>query len=55
MAVVLQLGLLAGSAQTNKYLYSGSETNITLNRPAHISSLPTALRAAAKTAAAEPR
>jgi hypothetical protein len=30
MAVVLQLGMLAGSAQTNKYLFSGSETNITL-------------------------
>src|ERR1700677_225119 len=30
MAVVLQLGILAASAQTNIYLYSGSETNITL-------------------------
>jgi hypothetical protein len=30
MAVVLQLGMLAGSAQTNKYLFSGAETNITL-------------------------
>jgi hypothetical protein len=30
IAVVLQLGMLAGSAQTNIYLYSGSETNITL-------------------------
>jgi hypothetical protein len=30
MAVVLQLGMLAGSAQTNLYLFSGSETNITL-------------------------
>jgi hypothetical protein len=30
MAVVLQLGVLAGSAQTNIYLYSGSKTNITL-------------------------
>jgi hypothetical protein len=30
MAVALQLGMLAGSAQTNKYLFSGSETNITL-------------------------
>ena len=29
-AVALQLGMLAGSAQTNKYLFSGSETNITL-------------------------
>jgi hypothetical protein len=29
--VVLQLGMLAASAQTNIYLYSGSETNITLN------------------------
>jgi hypothetical protein len=30
MAIVLQLGVLAGSAQTNIYLFSGSETNITL-------------------------
>ena len=30
MAVVLQLGMLAGSAQTNIYLFSGSEANITL-------------------------
>src|SRR5579864_1574981 len=30
IAVVLQLGMVAGSAQTTKYLYSGSETNITL-------------------------
>jgi hypothetical protein len=30
MAVVLQLGVLVGSAQTNLYLFSGSETNITL-------------------------
>jgi hypothetical protein len=30
IAVVLQLGILAGSAQTNLYLFSGSETNITL-------------------------
>ena len=30
LAVVLQLGMLAGSAQTNIYLFSGSETNITL-------------------------
>jgi hypothetical protein len=30
IAVVLQLGLLAGSAQTNLYLFSGSKTNITL-------------------------
>ncbi len=30
IAVVLQLGVLAGSAQTNIYLFSGSETNITL-------------------------
>jgi len=30
LAVVLQLGVLAGSAQTNIYLFSGSETNITL-------------------------
>src|SRR5262245_8991725 len=29
--VVLQLGVLAGSAQTNQYLFTGSETNITLN------------------------
>jgi len=31
IAVVLHLGMLAGSAQTNIYLFSGSETNITLN------------------------
>ena len=36
MAVILQLGVLAGSAQTNIYLYSGSETNITLNPGAYI-------------------
>src|SRR5450755_1542089 len=30
IAVVLQLGVLAGSAQTNIYLFSGSLTNITL-------------------------
>ena len=30
MTVVLQLGMLAGSAQTNIYPFSGSETNITL-------------------------
>jgi hypothetical protein len=30
IAVVLQLGMLAGSAQTNIYLFSGSKTNITL-------------------------
>jgi len=30
IAVVLHLGALAGSAQTNIYLFSGSETNITL-------------------------
>jgi hypothetical protein len=30
MTVVLQMGMLAGSAQTNIYLFSGSETNITL-------------------------
>jgi hypothetical protein len=30
IAVALQLGVLAGSAQTNIYLYGGSETNITL-------------------------
>ena len=29
--VVLQFGVLAGSAQTNIYLFTGSETNITLN------------------------
>jgi len=29
IAVVLQLGVLAGSAQTNIYLFSGSETNLT--------------------------
>jgi hypothetical protein len=36
MAVVLQLGVLAGSAQTNIYLYSGTETNITLNPGTYI-------------------
>jgi hypothetical protein len=30
MAVVLQLGVLAGSAQTSIYLFTGSLTNITL-------------------------
>jgi hypothetical protein len=30
-ATVLQFGVLAGSAQTGDYLYSGSETTITLN------------------------
>jgi len=30
IAVALQLGMLPGSAQTNLYLFSGSETNITL-------------------------
>jgi Glycine rich protein len=30
IAVVLQLGMLGGSAQTNIYLFSGSERNITL-------------------------
>src|SRR5580692_6455460 len=30
VAVVLQLGMQAGSAQTNIYLFSGAETNITL-------------------------
>jgi len=36
MAVVLQFGVLAGSAQTNIYLFSGSETNITLNPGTYI-------------------
>ena len=36
IAVVLQLGVLAGSAQTNIYLYSGSETNITLSPGTYI-------------------
>ena len=31
VAVVLQFGVLAGSAQTGTYLFTGSETNITLN------------------------
>jgi hypothetical protein len=31
VAGVLQLGLLAGSAQTNIYLFTGTETNITLS------------------------
>jgi hypothetical protein len=35
-AVVLQLGVLAVSAQTNIYLFSGSETNITLNPGTYI-------------------
>src|ERR1035438_7710922 len=30
IAVALQMGMLAGSAQTNIYLFSGSKTNITL-------------------------
>jgi hypothetical protein len=36
MAIVLHFGVLAGSAQTNMYLYSGSETNITLNPGTYI-------------------
>src|SRR5579863_3657715 len=36
MAVVLQLGVLAGSAQTNIYLFSGSETTITLRPGTYI-------------------
>ena len=36
LAVAMQLGMLAGSAQTNKYLFSGSETNITLNPGTYI-------------------
>jgi hypothetical protein len=36
MAVVLHFGVLAASAQTNKYLYTGSETNITLNPGTYI-------------------
>jgi hypothetical protein len=32
IAVVLQLGVLAGSAQTNIYLFSGSERNNQLRR-----------------------
>jgi hypothetical protein len=36
IAVVLQLGMVAGSAQTNKYLFNGSETNITLNPGTYI-------------------
>jgi hypothetical protein len=31
VAIVLQFGVLAGSAQTNTYLFTGLETNITLN------------------------
>ena len=31
VALVLQFGVLAGSAQTGIYLYTGSETPITLN------------------------
>lgn len=36
VAVALELGVLAGSAQTNRYLFSGSETNITLNPGTYI-------------------
>jgi len=36
IAVVLQLGTLAGSAQTNIYLFSGSKTNITLSPGTYI-------------------
>src|SRR5271170_4739355 len=36
IAVVLRLGMLAGSAQTNIYLFTGLETNITLNPGAYI-------------------
>jgi hypothetical protein len=36
IAVVLQFGLLAGSAQTNIYLFNGTETNITLNPGTYI-------------------
>jgi hypothetical protein len=36
IAVILRFGVPAGSAQTNKYLFSGSETNITLNPGAYI-------------------
>jgi hypothetical protein len=36
IAVVLHLGVLAGSAQTNIYLFSGAETNITLNPDTYI-------------------
>ena len=36
IAVALQLGMLAGSAQTNIYLFSGSETNITLPQGTYI-------------------
>ena len=42
MAVVLQLGVLAGSAQTNRYLFSGSETNITLNPSRKMAARPRA-------------
>ena len=30
VAIVMQMGVLAASAQTNKYLFTGTETNITL-------------------------
>jgi hypothetical protein len=36
IAVALQLGMLAGSAQTNIYLFSGSKTTITLNPGTYI-------------------
>src|SRR5208282_3057782 len=36
MAVILHFGVLAGSSQTNIYLFSGSLTNITLNPGTYI-------------------
>ena len=39
IAVFLQLGVLAASAQTNIYLFSGPETNITLNPGTYIASV----------------
>src|ERR1700677_2751809 len=36
IAVVLQLGMLAGYDQTNLYLFSGTETKITLNQGTYI-------------------
>jgi hypothetical protein len=36
IAVVLHLGVLVGSAQTNIYLFSGSKTNITVKPGTYI-------------------
>ena len=36
VAVVLQLGVLAGSVQADAYLYSGAETNVALDPGTYI-------------------